>query len=120
MATLRIHGKKWQPIIRIVGRPILAKSFQSKTDAKRWANEIELKMRREDAGIAKIKYPLFRDLATRYINEVSQYKRCFRVERNIINVLLQEKWAEYPINRITPPIINKFKNVLRAKAVKFR
>ena len=74
MATLRIHGKKWQSIIRIVGRPILAKSFQSKTDAKRWANETELKIRREDAGVAKIKFPSFRDISLRYLNEVSIQK----------------------------------------------
>ena len=54
MATLRIHGKKWQSIIRIAGHPILAKSFKSKTDAKRWAIETELKIRREDAGTFKI------------------------------------------------------------------
>ena len=87
----------------------------SRTDAKRWSIATELKLRREEAGIAKIKFPLFRDVASRYINEVSQYKRCFRVERNIINSLLLETWAEYPINRITPPIINKFRNLLRDK-----
>ena len=84
MATLRIHGKKWQSIIRIAGHPILAKSFKSKTDAKRWAIETELKLRRENAGIAKIKYPLFRDAALKYINEVSIDKKCYRIERNII------------------------------------
>ena len=53
MATLRIDGKKWQSIIRIAGRPILAKSFNSKTDAKRWADSVENKIRSEDAGICE-------------------------------------------------------------------
>ena len=110
MATLRIHGKKWQSIIRIVGRPILAKSFQSKTDAKRWANETELKIRREDAGIAKIKFPTFRDISLRYLNEVSIHKKCHRDERYTINSFGEEPWSEYPINKITPLIIGKYRD----------
>ena len=110
MATIRIHGKKWQSIIRIVGRPILAKSFQSKTDAKRWANETELKIRREDAGIAKIKFPSFRDISLRYLNEVSIHKKCQRDERYTINSLTREAWSEYPINKITPLIIGRYRD----------
>jgi len=113
MATLRIHGKKWQSIIRIVGRPILAKSFQSKTDAKRWANETELKIRREDAGVAKIKFPSFRDISLRYLNEVSIHKKCQRDERYTINSLAREAWSEYPINKITPLIIGKYRDKQR-------
>ena len=113
MATLRIHGKKWQSIIRIVGRPILAKSFQSKTDAKRWANETEIKIRREDAGIAKIKFPSFRDISLRYLNEVSIHKKCHRDERYTINSLAREAWSEYPINKITSLIICKHRDKQR-------
>ena len=113
MATLRIHGKKWQSIIRIVGRPILAKNFQSKTDAKRWANETEIKIRREDAGIAKIKFPSFRDISLRYLNEVSIHKKCHRDERYTINSLNNEAWSEYPINKITPLIIGRYRDKQR-------
>jgi hypothetical protein len=110
MATLRIHGKKWQSIIRIAGHPILAKSFKSKTDAKRWAIETELKIRREDAGIAKIKYPTFNEIGLRYIADVSSTKRGFINERNIIKSLLKESWSAYPINKITPDVIGKFRD----------
>jgi len=110
MATLRIHGKKWQSIIRIVGRPILAKSFNSKTDAKRWADSVENKIRREDAGIAKIKYPTFNEIGLRYIADVSSTKRGFINERNIIKSLMREAWSTYPINKITPDVIGKFRD----------
>ncbi len=110
MATLRIHGKKWQSIIRIVGRPILAKSFNSKTDAKRWADSVENKIRSEDAGIAKIKYPTFNEIGLRYIADVSIVKKGFINERNIIKALFQEAWSAYPINKITPDIIGKFRD----------
>ena len=112
---IRKRGNKWQGQVRLINHPLISKCFTSRTDAKRWAIATETKLRRDEAGIAKIKFPSFRELANRYINEVSQYKRCFRVERNIINSLLLETWAEYPINRITSSIISKFKSDLREK-----
>ena len=71
MAYIRKHRDKWQSIIRVQGHPHLAKSFTSRTDAKRWATETELKIRREDAGIAKIKFPKFEDGARSYVEDVS-------------------------------------------------
>jgi len=110
---LRIHNNKWQSIIRIKGHPTLAKSFKSKTDAKRWGIETELKIRREDAGVAKIKFPTFRNVSLRYLNEVSIHKKCFRLERAIITPLGNEAWSEYPINKITPLVIGKFRDKQR-------
>ncbi len=113
MSYLRIHNNKWQSIIRIKGHPTLAKSFKSKTDAKRWGIETELKIRREDAGVAKIKFPTFRNVSLRYLNEVSIHKKCFKLERAIITPLGNEAWSEYPINKITPLVIGKFRDKQR-------
>ena len=84
MSTLRKHYGNWQSIVRIQGHPHLTKSFTSRTDAKRWGIQTELKLRREDAGIAKINFPKFEDVARRYIEEVSIYKKCHRDERYTI------------------------------------
>jgi len=113
MSYLRIHNNKWQSIIRIKGHPTLAKSFKSKTDAKRWGIETELKIRREEAGVAKIKFPTFKDVSLRYLNEVSIHKKCFKLERAIITPLGNEAWSEYPINKITPLVIGKFRDKQR-------
>jgi len=110
MSYVRQHRNSWQSIIRIVGHPNLAKSFKSKTDAKRWGNETELQIRREDAGIAKIKYPTFNKIGLRYIADVSITKKGFINERNIIKSLFKESWSEYPINKITPDVIGKFRD----------
>ena len=112
MAYLRKHRDKWQSIIRVQGHPHLAKSFKSKTDATRWATETELKIRREDAGIAKIHFAKFEDLARKYIEEISVLKKCYRDERYTILGLLKEAWSSYPINRIKPATINKYKDTL--------
>jgi hypothetical protein len=66
MATLRKHRNKWQSIVRVQGHPTLCKSFVSRTDAKRWATEAEIKIRREDAGVAKMHFPKFEDVARKY------------------------------------------------------
>ncbi len=66
MSTIRKHGHKWQAIVRISGHPNIAKSFNSITDAKRFVTVAEVKLRREDAGIAKIKFSKFEDVARRY------------------------------------------------------
>ena len=77
MAYIRSHRGKFQALVRIKGHPFIAKSFSQRKDAKRWSVEAELKMRREDAGITKVKYPLFSEIALRYVNEVSVRKKCF-------------------------------------------
>jgi integrase len=96
--------------VQVKGHPKISKCFVSKTDAKRWSNQIELKLRREDGGIAKIKYPLFNEIGLRYIADVSSTKRGFINERNIIKSLMREAWSAYPINKITPDAIGKFRD----------
>ena len=115
MSTIRKHYDKWQSIVRVSGHPAIYKSFKSKTDATRWAALIEVKLRREDAGIIKIKFPKFEDVARRYIEEVSIHKKCHRDERYTILGLLKESWSTYPIHRIKPTIINKYRDTLGAR-----
>ena len=83
--------------------------FFSKTEATRWANLTVVKLIREDTGIAKIKYPKFEDVARRYIEEISINKKCYKDERSKILQFIKEAWAVYPINRIMPHTINKWK-----------
>ena len=77
MAHIRRHRNKWQSIVRISGHPIIAKSFTSKTDARHWAASVELKVKRDDVGLSKINFPRFKDIALRYIGEVSSTKKSF-------------------------------------------
>tara|TARA_Y100000031_G_scaffold141171_1_gene169445 strand:+ start:104 stop:1105 length:1002 start_codon:yes stop_codon:yes gene_type:complete len=114
---IRRKGNKWQGYVRIINRPPISKCFKSKTDAKRWSVATENKIRREDGGIAKIKFPPFKDVALRYMNEITTYKIGYtpRVEKNIIISFLREVWAEYPINKITPSVIGKYRNDRRGK-----
>ena len=109
MATIRKLRGKWQSIIRIQGHPLISKVFVSKIDSSRWSMYTESKLRREDAGISKIKFPKFEDVARRYIEEISILKKCYIDERSKILQFIKETWAVYPINRIMPHTINKWK-----------
>ena len=97
-------------MVRVKDHPQIIKSFKLREDAKRWGIETELKIRREDAGIAKIKYPTFNEIGLRYIADVSIIKKGFINERNIIKSLFQEPFSAYPINKITPDVIRKFRD----------
>lgn len=110
MAYIRRHRNKWQSVVRITGHPIIAKSFTSKTDAKLWALSIESKIRRDDLGISKIKFPTFRDIATKYIEEISPFKKSFIKEKYVILALSNESWAKDPINKITPLVIGRYRD----------
>ena len=112
MSYIRKMGKNWQCLIRIQHHPKLSKTFKKHEDAKRWGNETELKIRREDGGTAKIKFSSFSNISLRYLNEVSIHKKCCRDERYTINSLGNEYWSAYPINKITPLIIGKYRNKL--------
>ena len=110
MSTIRKQGQKWQSIVRVLGHPYISKSFTTRTDATRWANQTEVKLRREDAGISKINFPKFEDVARRYIEEISILKKCYTDERCTILNLLKESWSVYPINRIKNHTINKYRD----------
>ena len=105
MPTIRKLRGNWQCMIRVINHPNLSRTFKKHEDAKRWGNETELKIRREDGEIAKIKFPSFRDISLRYLNEVSIHKKCYREEHYTINSFEEESWSEYPINKITHLII---------------
>jgi len=90
----------------------MSKSFKKHGDAKHWAIETELKIRRDDGGITKIKYPIFKDIGTRYIADVSNTKKGFVNERNIIKSFMNEIWSGYSLNKITPDIIGKYRDKL--------
>ena len=110
MATTIKRPYGWQSLVRIKGHPQIIKTFKKFSDAQRWGLQTELKIRREEAGIAKIKFPKFSEIALKYINEVSITKRCFRDERYTINSLMKEAWSEYPINRLTPTVIGSYRD----------
>lgn len=44
MATIRLHGKKWQARVYKKGYPTAIRSFLIRKDAEKWARQIEAEM----------------------------------------------------------------------------
>ncbi len=110
MATIRRRKNNWQAVIRLKGYPAFYKTFTQKTDAKNWTKIAEHRIHRDDAGILIKKYPIFKEIVNRYLDEVSVNKRCFKIEQLIIKNILKERFCDLPLNKITPKIIADFRD----------
>ena len=69
MATTIKRPYGWQSLVRIKDHPQIIKTFKKFSDAQRWGLQTELKIRREEAGIAKIKYPKFSEIGLNLITK---------------------------------------------------
>ena len=70
MATIRKHYGKWQGLVRRVGNKVVSKTFVSKTQAKKWCKQMEVKLDRGDFSDYSEASKLFLgDLLKRFINE---------------------------------------------------
>ena len=76
MATIRINRGKWQAIVRRTGFPQQSKSFDSKTNARKWARQKEAEL---DAGI------------------IHTDDGCFRGQLHDVVVLppIRQRWCDY-------------------------
>ena len=73
MPTIRKLRGNWQCMIRVINHPNLSRTFKKHEDAKRWGNETELEIRREDAGIVKINSAPFEILCLTKVNTLSRF-----------------------------------------------
>ena len=105
MAYFRKRLGKWQCVIRIKGHPTTTKTFLLKRDAQLWAKNIELKYFREENGILKRDYPLFKDCLIKYRDEVVVYKRSRDMENKLVRYLLNESFANLKLNLVNNSII---------------
>ena len=50
MASIRRKNDKWQAVIRRAGEATIARSFRSKTDARKWAIAVEQRLDQGECG----------------------------------------------------------------------
>lgn len=95
MATIRKLRGRWQAQVRRRGMKPRAKSFDSKSEAERWARDLETQVDRFGAApdTRLLESTTLRDLLVRYQNEVTPQKRGQVQESQRINVLLRHGLA---------------------------
>jgi hypothetical protein len=91
MATIRRLRGRWQAMVRRRGVPPRCKSFDKRTDATRWARELEAEADRSGwvADTRLAEKTTLGELLTRYRDQVSPTKRSAHTEKSRINAILR-------------------------------
>ena len=111
MASYRKRAGKWEVRIRKNKSHAICKTFIAKEDAIKWARESESKIEKgllEDLSQANA--ITLKELLQQYKSEESVKKKGGYSEGTKINKLCREKIAQYPLSKITPLKIKKFRD----------
>ena len=111
MATIRLHGKKWQARVYKKGYPTAIRSFLVRKDAEKWARQIEADM---DKG-SYINNTLsekttFGELIERYLSEVTPLMRGAKADTIRLKAILRRSIAKENMATLTPSKIAKYRD----------
>jgi len=103
MATIRRLRGRWQAMVRRRGVPPRCKSFDKRTDATRWARELEAEADRSGwvADTRLAEKTTLGELLTRYRDQVSPTKRSAHTERSRISAIVRRPIAHRTLAKLT-------------------
>ena len=109
MASVRKHGDKWQARVQRKDQPSIAKSFNNKTDALKWARNVESQL---DLGTLAPKQtmPHLMPMVDRYVEEVTPTKKGKSQERYRANHFRKTKLADITIDKITGEVVAQYRD----------
>src|SRR5437763_12018743 len=112
MATIRKLRGRWQAQVRRRGVPPRAKSFDSKTQAERWARELEAEADRSGwvADTRAAEKTTLGELLGRYANQVTPTKRGASSEKARINSILRCPLAHRTLAKLTSSDIATYRD----------
>ena len=97
-------------MIRAHGHPTIYKTFQRLSDAKAWAQETELKIRRGDfrSGASEAKKRTLQDVIEKYRDEILPHKalNSQRIETTYIK-FWERELGGYALSYLSPDLISK-------------
>jgi integrase len=103
MATIRKLRDRWQAQVRRRGVPPRAKSFDKRSDAERWARDLEAEADRSGwvADTRLAEKTTLRELLTRYCAEVTPGKRGAVSEKSRINSIMRNAMSHRTLAKLT-------------------
>ncbi len=111
MAGFRLRNNKWQARIQRDGYPDLAKSFDNKSDAIRWATKVEAEMDRGSyINTALAERTTFAELILRYLQEVTPKTKSAREDGFRLRALARKPIAKYSMVALTPSRIAEYRD----------
>ena len=119
MASLRFRNGKWQVQVRRHGHAPRAQSFQSKSDAKRWARQVEAELDRTliPNDVRSLSTITVAQVLTRYRDTITAEKREHVSESKRIEVFLRQHWSALPLTKANPATFSTYRDT-RLKQVK--
>ncbi|WP_420723560.1 integrase [Hwanghaeella sp. LZ110] len=113
MATIRRLRGRWQAQVRRRGLPPRAKSFDLKSDAERWARNLESQLDRGAFGIdtRKAEQTTVRELLARYKAEITPQKRGAIPEAVKINGMMKSDIAHYTLATLTSEVVAQYRDM---------
>jgi integrase len=109
MATFRKRGDKWQARVQRYGQSSLAKSFNNKADALKWARNVESQL---DLGMLAPKQtmPRLMPMVDRYVEEVTPTKKGESQERYRANQFRKTTLADMQLDKVTSEVVAQYRD----------
>ncbi len=110
MATIIYRGNKWQIRVRRRGYPDVAKSFDLKEDAVKWARRIERQMDLGEFSPTEVTTVTLGELLDRYEREVTPKKRGAAQEHYRLVIIKADKVSKLNVKAVTPSEVAGFRD----------
>ena len=109
MANFRKRGDKWQARVQRSGQSSLAKSFNTKAEAVKWARHTESQLDLGTLAPKKAMPPLMRIVA-RYLSEVTPTKKGAAQELNRGRQIARTSLGSMQLDKITSEVVSKYRD----------
>lgn len=111
MATIRLHGKKWQARVYKKGYPTAIRSFLIRKDAEKWARQIEAEMDKGSYINSNLsETTTFSELIERYLREVTPLMRGAKTDSIRLKALIRKSIAKENLASLTPSKIAQYRD----------
>lgn len=111
MATIRLHGNKWQARIYKKGYSTQIRSFLTKRDAERWARQVEADIEKgafTNSNLAE--QTTFKELIQRYMREVTPSMRGKHEDLIRLNAITRRPISQSNMLLLTPTKIAEYRD----------
>ena len=110
MATFRRRKNKWQAIVRHKDIGVVAKTFQSKTLAVKWASEEHERIVHKNSASPEFTKLTLGQLLVRYSREVTVLKKGAVTEKRRLNRLINDTISTLTLDKLSSSAIATFRD----------
>lgn len=112
MATFRQRNNKWQARIQKKGYKVVTKSFNTKADAVKWANQIEVEIDKGSFVNTQLaERTIFSELILRYLREVTPKTKSAKEDGFRLRALARHPIAQFNMLALTPTRIAEYRDI---------